>query len=65
MLAEERARLHPLPVAPHTVALRVTRRVAATTPMVTFESGQYSVPHPLMGRTVWVRVHGQGPDGGS
>ena len=62
MLAEEHARLHPLPVAPHTVALGVTRTVAATTPMVTFEGGQYSVPHQLLGRTVWVRVHGQGPD---
>jgi len=62
MLAEEQTRLHPLPAAPHTVALGLTRTVAATTPMVTFESGQYSVPHRLLGRTVWVRVHGQGPD---
>jgi len=62
MLAEEHARLHPLPVAPHTVALGVTRTVAATTPMVTFDGGQYSVPHRLLGRPVWVRVHGQGPD---
>jgi transposase len=62
MLAEEQARLHPLPTAAHTVALGVTRTVAVTTPMVTFEGGQYSVPHPLLGRTVWVRVHGQGPD---
>jgi hypothetical protein len=28
--------------------------------MVTFESGQYSVPHQLMGQTVWVRAHGVG-----
>ncbi len=62
MLAEERARLHPLPVAPHTVAFGVTRTVAAKTPMVTHEGGQYSVPHRLLGRTVWVRVHGQGTD---
>ncbi len=62
MLAQERARLHPLPAAPHTVALGVTRTVAATTPMVTFDGGQYSVPHTLLGQAVWVRVHGQGPD---
>ena len=58
MLAEERARLHVLPAAPHTVAFGVTRTVAATTPMVTFEGGQYSVPHTLLGQSVWVRVHG-------
>ena len=50
------------PSAPHTVALGVTRTVAATTPMVTFDGGQYSVPHGLLGRAVWVRVHGQGGD---
>jgi len=60
MLAEEQQRLHPLPAAPHTVALGVTRAVAANTPMVTFEGGQYSVPDTLLGATVWVRVHGQG-----
>jgi transposase len=60
MLAEERARLHPLPAAPHTVALGVTRTVAGNTPMVTFEGGQYSVPQTLLGAVVWVRVHGQG-----
>ncbi len=62
MLAEERTRLHPLPSAPHTAALGVTRTVAARTPMVTFEAGQYSVPHQLLGQAVWVRAHGQGPD---
>ena len=60
MLAEEQARLHPLPAQPHTVSFGTTRTVAATTPMVTFQGGQYSVPHPLLGRTVWVRVHGRG-----
>ncbi|HVM26982.1 MAG TPA: IS21 family transposase [Mycobacteriales bacterium] len=60
MLAEERARLHPLPDLPHTVALGVSRQVPATTPMVTFEGGQYSVPHTLLGQAVWVRVHGTG-----
>ena len=62
MLAEERARLHPLPAAPHTVAFGVTRTVAATTPLVTLDGGQYSVPHTLLGEVVWVRVHGSGGD---
>ena len=52
MLAEERARLHRLPAAPHTVSFGVTRTVAARTPMVTFEGGQYSVPHGLLGQVV-------------
>lgn len=30
--------------------------------MVAFEYGQYSVPHRLMGATVWVRVQGRGAD---
>jgi transposase len=60
MLVEEQARLHPLPAQPHTVSFGVTRVVAARTPMVTFQAGQYSVPHPLLGQTVWVRVHGRG-----
>jgi hypothetical protein len=62
MLAEERLRLHPLPVTPHTVAFGVTRTVAVNTPMVSFEGGQYSVPHTLLGQTVWVRTHGLGGD---
>jgi hypothetical protein len=62
MLAQERARLHPLPATPHTVSFGVTRTVAATTPMVTFDGAQYSVPHPLLGQLVWVRVHGRGQD---
>jgi hypothetical protein len=36
--------------------------VPANTPVVTFESGQYSVPHQLLGATVWVRTHGVGAD---
>ncbi len=58
MLAAERARLHVIPVRPHTVAFGLTRQVPSNTPMVTFEGGQYSVPHTLLGQTVWVRVHG-------
>lgn len=60
MLAEERARLHPVAAVPHTVAFGVTRVVPVNTPMVTFESGQYSVPAHLLGATVWVRAHGVG-----
>ncbi len=62
MLEQERARLHPIPAAPHTVTFGVTRQVPATTPMVSFEGGQYSVPHTLIGQAVWVRVHGRGVD---
>ena len=58
MLAEERARLHPVPAAPFTAALGVTRRVDALS-LVTFEGGQYSVPHQLAGQVVWVRRHGE------
>ncbi len=60
MLAEEQARLHRLPVVGHTVAFGLTRTVAAKTPMVAFQGGQYSVPHVLLGRQVWVRSHGVG-----
>ena len=62
MLAEERTRLHPVPAVPHTVAFGTTRTVPGNTPMVTFESGQYSVPHRLLGATVWVRTQGVGTD---
>ncbi len=60
MLAEEQARLHPVPQVPHTVAFGVTRTVAAKTPMVAFDGGQYCVPAHLLGQVVWVRVHGAG-----
>ena len=60
MLAKERARLHPVTASPHTVAFGVTRQVPVNTPMVTFESGQYSVPRQLLGARVWVRAHGVG-----
>jgi hypothetical protein len=62
MLEAERARLHPIPEQPHTVAFGVTRQVAVNTPMVSYEYGSYSVPHQLRGQTVWVRVHGAGRD---
>ena len=62
MLAEEGIRLHALPAAPHTVAFGVTRQVPASSPMVSFDGGQYSVPHTLLGQSVWVRVQGAGAD---
>lgn len=60
MLEQERARLHPVAARAYTVAYGVTRVVPGNTPMVTFEAGQYSVPHQLLGETVWVRVYGAG-----
>ena len=60
MLAEEQQRLHRLPDASFTAGYGTTRKVPANTPMVSFEAGQYSVPHQLIGQTVWVRVHGAG-----
>ena len=62
MLGEEQARLHPVPADPYTVAFGLTRTVPASMPMVSYEAGQYSVPHTLLGATVWVRVHGRGAD---
>ncbi len=58
MLAEEQARLHPVPAAPFTAALGVTRKVDGLS-LVSFEAGQYSVPHQLAGQAVWVRRHGE------
>jgi hypothetical protein len=58
MLTEERARLHPVPAVPFTAALGVTRKVDALS-LVSFEGGQYSVPHELAGQPVWVRRHGE------
>jgi hypothetical protein len=69
MLAEERTRLHPVPAVPFTAALGVTRKVDALS-LISYEGGQYSVPHQLAGQAVHVRRHGEqvvithaGPDG--
>jgi hypothetical protein len=59
MLAEERARLHPVPAHPFTAAFGVTRTVGTDTPMIAFDHCSYSVPHHLAGQSVWVREHGQ------
>jgi len=57
MLADEQPRLHPVAAFPFTAALGVTRRADAMS-LVTFEGGQYSVPHQLAGQVVHVRRHG-------
>ncbi len=62
MLTEEQARLHRLPITAHTVAFGLTRTVAAKTPMVAFEGGQYSVPYALLSEQVWVRTYGVGAE---
>lgn len=54
MLAEERARLHPVPAAPFTAMLGVTWR-ADMMSLVTLEGGRNSVPHERAGQI--------GPDG--
>jgi hypothetical protein len=57
MLTDELPRLHPVPAVPLTAALGVTRRADAMS-LVSFEGGQYSVPHQLAGEVVHVRRHG-------
>ena len=57
MLAEEAVPAAPGPGVPFTAALGVTRKVDALS-LVTFEGGQYSVPHELAGQVVHVRRHG-------
>lgn len=54
-LAQERERLHALPVEPYTAAFGVTRSVGVTIPVIQFEGGEYSVPDTYAGQTVWVR----------
>lgn len=56
-LAEERARLHVLPSAPHTMALGQTRLVG-TDQTIRFGSVRYSTPPGLVDAEVWVRVAG-------
>ncbi len=58
MLAEETARLHPLPAHPYTTAFGVARTVGVDQPMIQLDWALYSVPHRLAGSQVWVRVHG-------
>jgi hypothetical protein len=70
MLAEERARLHPLPKLAHTVCFGQTRRVGPQS-TISVGSALYSVPSALVDERVWARVagselvvvHADGPDG--
>jgi hypothetical protein len=53
-----RTRLHPLPDAPHTLALGTTRSVN-TDQTIRFGSVRYSTPSGLVASEVWVRVDGE------
>jgi hypothetical protein len=56
-LAEERGRLHPLPVRAFTVAFGTTRRVNWDS-TISVDGVRYSVPHQLVDTRVWARFHG-------
>jgi transposase len=70
MLAEERARLHPLPQVPHTVCFGHTRKVSWQS-TISVGGALYSVPSTLVDERVWARsdgdelviVHADSPDG--
>ena len=70
MLAEERARLHPLPAVPHTVCFGQTRKVSWQS-TISVGGAIYSVPSSLVDERVWARsdgdelviVHADGPAG--
>ena len=69
MLAEEQARLHPIPMAPYVAALGETRVVTRSS-VISLGGTRYSVPYQLVDQTVFVRVEGdevvichQGRDG--
>jgi transposase len=70
MLAEERARLHPLPAVAHTVCFGQTRRVCRQS-TISVGGALYSVPSSLVDERVWARVdgselvvvHADSPDG--
>lgn len=57
MLAEERQRLHALPMAAFTAAFGETRKVSPSA-TISFAGVTYSVPHHLVDDHVWVRVDG-------
>jgi len=70
MLAEERARLHPLPKVAHTVCFGQTRRVCRQS-TISVGGALYSVPSRLVDERVWARsdgselviVHADSPQG--
>src|SRR3954468_20444385 len=57
MLAEERARLYPLPQVPHTVCFGQTRKVSWQS-MISVGGALYSVPSSLVDERVWARSDG-------
>ncbi len=57
MLAEEQARLHPVPRDPYVAALGETRVVTRSS-VISLGGVRYSVPHQLIDQTVFVRVDG-------
>jgi transposase len=57
MLAEERARLHPLPQVPHTVCFGQTRKVSWQS-TISVGGALYSVPTELVDERVWARATG-------
>jgi transposase len=70
MLADERARLHPLPAMPHTVCFGQTRKVSWQS-TISVGGALYSVPSTLVDERVWARsdgdelviVHADAPEG--
>jgi hypothetical protein len=58
MLAEERARLHPLPALPHTLCFGQTRKVSWQS-TISVGGALYSVPSSLVDERVWARVQGE------
>jgi transposase len=57
MLAEERARLHPLPAMAHTVCFGRTRKVSWQS-TISVGGAVYSVPSALVDERVWARADG-------
>jgi hypothetical protein len=57
MLAEERARLHPLPAMPHTVCFGQTRKVSWQS-TISVGGALYSVLSALIDERVWARADG-------
>src|SRR4051812_41335937 len=57
MLAEERARLHPLPAVAHTVRFGQTRKVSWQS-TISVGGALYSVPSALVDERVWARSDG-------
>jgi transposase len=61
-LGVEQEVMRPVPSRPHYASFGQVRKVPENTPMVTFESAQYSVPSLLIGQQVHVCIHGAGND---